>query len=218
MTLYHSFLTSQIVVAPPPGFSGSSWLAVGNVAPDINVVGLNEYFPFCINFSPLSLGNWTDVQGMFREFQVRALTLTVQTLTPDDSSIASKNQLPEIITAADPGLVTPFPTATAIQNIESYAQTKRTFLTANNKHTVKFAVRPQILAATVGAGDAPGVYNENTQALWFDTGDAAGTLNWLFSGLGGVVRSFPSDNTGAIPSYTALRFSLTADLVARRSQ
>jgi hypothetical protein len=229
--------SQAIQIAGPPGATGAfSWLA----ATSSSVAGLDNgpssasnptFFPLCVQFSTVNLAQFSDIQAMFSEFQIRSMRLGIQSLCSDDWNANSFNSagftipvIPEVMTAVDPNAQEPLPAATCIGAIESYSRVKRTFLTARNKHTVRFVPKVQFEVTPYSVTTSPVsiVFNDRVQDFWYPTvvNNAAGSplMNQpFFSGIHMVFRNFPSTN-GFVASASpfVVRASLEVDIAARR--
>jgi hypothetical protein len=220
LVLSYSNTLSQFVVAAPPSFPATNpvWLVVAPSGGDVGPFNNTVFAGMNLQFSLDTLGQYEDIQSMFTEYQVRKLTITVQSLTSDDAGVGSANDnpaIPEIMSAYDPNNKGPL--ADPIIAIESYANVKRTFLTVRNKHVVSCRPRPSFDLA-FGTGTA---FNDNVLDFWYTTGAAsAGPNNFpVFFGIQMVLRNFPQyygTPVAPIDPSTMLRFSCAAEIAVRR--
>lgn len=214
----YSNTTQEFISTLPPGstLTANQWLEVGSSGADTSPFNNTVFGPFGVNFQLDTLGQFADIQAMFAEYQVRKLTVTVQSLTSDDAGTDPANDnpaIPEIMSAYDPTIQGTL--SNPILAIESYANVKRTSLTVRNKHVV--SCRPRSTFSMLG-GNA---YSDNELALWYPTllPNQLPNNYPTFFGIQMVVRNFPQYyGTALLPidSSTMLRFSLVAEIAVRR--
>jgi hypothetical protein len=199
---------SFTVSLPPDSPAGSgAFLTFAGPSTDI---GATSFIPFCFDLLvDTDLSDFASIRAFFREFQVRGVTITFQSLNSDVWSASTGCALPEVLTAVDPTAAVP-PAGPSI--VLAYENCRVKTISQEHSSTLKFAPRLSIGAETLGTpAIQPSVYNDRTNDLWVQSQDAHMPA---YSGAVGVIRNYAT-NAGASP---ALRITCQVTIAARRPQ
>lgn len=188
-----------------PGFSGTSWVALGAPISDLSPNPATGYLaqPFCLFFSLDSLVATSDIVSMFAEYRVVAVKFTIKTLNGAAGLQNLGGVVPEVWLSAWPDDNTP-PSSIVVQ--EQRVNVKKC-LTGNSTLTMTIAPRPAI--QFYQSATSTGYGYSSDQILW---GSTANGLSMPWYAASGMIRNFPS----VASSGFNVRFEAEAFIELRR--